>query len=629
MGWVAADGRRRLRARVIAVAMSVTAIIAAIALGGCSRETAGPASVAGSKAQGDKGTVTVSGDDRIAKTLTWHAPQVALAADALAPARRRADEALAQGRLYADGDAAIPLYLAILKQAPDDAAAKAGLRRALDTLLASGDEALASADDDIAALRRAHEIAAVARTTHPGDAKVQAYLARIDIADRLWELNRQAEQDLRADRLGDQGDGALPKLRNALRLRPGQARAMQGLAAVESGLIRRAEQAGAQGDFRPADNWMVVAATVRPGSQTIPDARARIAAARAARISDLRDAGLVALQQPDGIADARVRLAQILRIAEPGDAAAAELRERIDLVTHYGLFRPGQTFTDALGNGARGPEMVVVPHGGFRMGAGDGEADAGDSERPAHYVRFDRGFAMARTEVTVGEFRRFVTAKGYRTTTARRGLSLVYEERSGNFVRRNGIDWQSGYDGAPAGDDMPVVHVSARDAEAYAEWLGKQSGERYRLPSEAEFEYALRAGSNARYPWGQGPPPARAGDLTGAIDHSPEGRHWSNAFPGYGDGYWGPAPVARFAANAYGLHDMAGNVSEWVADCWHDGYRRAPDDGAAWLNPGCRTRVLRGGSWASSPAQTRSAWRAPVDRDATNARIGFRVVREL
>jgi len=629
MGWVAADGRQRLRARVIAVVMIATAIAAAIALDGCSRENAGRASVAGSKAQADKGTVTVSGDDRIAKTLTWRAPQVTLAADALAPARKRADVALAQGRLYADGDAAIPLYLAILQQAPDDALAKAGLQRALDALLAAGDEALAGADDDVAALRRAHEIAAVARTTHPGDAKVQAYLARIDTADRLWELNRQAEQDLRADRLGEQGDGALTKLRSALRLRPGQARAMQGLAAVESGLIRRAEQAGTQGDFKTADNWMAVAATIRPGSQTIPDARARIATARAARISDLRDAGLMALQQPDGMADARVRLAQILRIAEPGNAAAAELRERIDLAAHYGLFRPGQVFTDALGNGARGPEMVVVPHGGFRMGAGEGEPEASGSERPAHYVRFDRGFAMARTEVTVGEFRRFVTARGYRTTTARRGLSLVYEERSGNFVRRNSIGWQSGYDGAPASDDMPVVHVSARDAEAYAEWLGKQSGERYRLPSEAEFEYALRAGSSARYPWGGGTPPAGAGNLTGAVDHSPEGRHWSNAFAGYGDGYWGPAPVAHFAPNAYGLHDLAGNVSEWVADCWHDGYRRAPGDGEAWLNPGCRTRVLRGGSWASSPAQTRSAWRAPVERDATNARIGFRVVREL
>ena len=169
----------------------------------------------------------------------------------------------------------------------------------------------------------------------------------------------------------------------------------------------------------------------------------------------------------------------------------------------------------------------------------------------------------------------------------------------------------------------------ARDAEAYADWLGKASGERYHLPSEAQFEYALRAGGSGRYPWGDGAPPPRIGNLTGTVDRSPDGRHWSNAFRAYGDGYWGPAPVARFAANAYGLHDLAGNVSEWVADCWHDGYRRAPDNGAAWLNPGCRTRVVRGGAWASSPAQTRSAWRMPAEADTTNPRIGFRIVREL
>jgi formylglycine-generating enzyme required for sulfatase activity len=617
-----------LRAGIPAATAAILAI--AIALGGtsaCSRQGSEPAPAAGTSTR--QPTVTVSGDDRIAPTLTWHAPPVVVASDALAAARARADEALVQGNLYADVDAAIPLYLAILQQAPDDAATKAGLQRALDALVASGDQALTSADDDVAALRRAHEIAAVARSVRPGDAKVQAYLARVDLSDRVWELNRQAEEDLRADRLGEQGPGALVKLRAALRLRPAQARAMQGLAAVESGLIRRAESAGLRGDFDAADRWIGLAAEVRPGSQTIPDARARIAATRAARISDLRDAGLVALQKPNGVADARVRLTQILRIAEPGNAAAAELRERIDLATHYGLFRPGQNFTDALGKGARGPEMVVIPHGGFRMGARDGEPGSGDSERPAHYVRFDRGFAMSRTEITVGEFRRFVSASGYRTTSARRGISLAYEERSGNFVRRNGIGWQSAYDGTPASDDLPVLHVSARDAEAYAAWLGEQSGERYHLPSEAEFEYALRAGSSDRYPWGNAAPPAGVGNLTGAKDRSPEGRHWSNAFAGYGDGYWGPAPVARFAANAYGLHDLAGNVSEWVADCWHDGYRRAPDDGAAWLNPGCRTRVVRGGAWASAPAQTRSAWRSPAPADTTNARIGFRVARDL
>lgn len=608
---------------ILAASLLTAAILAA-----CSREGSAPAPRADADS-GRAGSVTVSGDDRIAKSLTWDVPEVTLQADGRRAAHKRAAAALAAGRLYADADSSIPLYLALLKQAPEDVRAKAGLQRSLDALLTSGKQSLDAADDDIAALRNAHQVAAVARTSAPGDKAVQGYLQRVDMADQLWELNRQAEQDLRVGRLGESGGGALAKLRAALHLRPQQARALQGLAVVESGLIRRADDAGQRGDFSSAGRWIALAANVRPGSDTIADARARIAMMRFARIAQLHEEGMRALLQRDGIVTARGKLAEILRIAEPGDPVAAELRERIDLATHYGLFRPGQSFTEALKFGARGPEMVVLPHGGFRMGAKDDEDDGGDDEKPAHYVRFDRGFAMSRTEVTVDEFRAFVQASGYRPTATRRGHSLVYEERNGNFVRHSDADWQSAYDGSRAGDQLPVVHVSERDAEAYAAWLAKQSGERYRLASEAEFEYALRAGGNGRFPWGDGAPPVGAGNITGARDVSPGGRYWSNAFRGYGDGFWGPAPVARFQPNAYGLHDLAGNVSEWVADCWHDGYRRAPDDGAGWLNPGCDTRVVRGGSWASSPEQTRSAWRSPVGVDVTNARIGFRVVREL
>ncbi len=608
---------------------AITGVLAIVLLVACSPDKSSANRNGNAADDGRGGNVTVSGDDRIAGSLTWHPPAVTMPADGVAGLHKRAAAALAAGRLYADADSAIPLYLALLRRSADDAGAQMGLQRAQEALLASGAAQLSAADDDINALRNAHQIAAVARTTAPHDAAVQAYLRRVDLADQLWELNRQAEADLRAGRLGESEGGAWAKLRSALRLQPQQSRALQGLAAVESGLIHRAEDAGERGDFANAGRWMAFAAKVRPGSQTVVDARARIETMRSRRISQLHDEGMRALLQRNGIAAARGKLAQILRIAEPGDPIAAELRQRIDQATHYGLFRPGQSFTDALKLGARGPEMVVVPHGAFRMGASDQEAGSSDREKPAHYVRFDRGFAMSLTEVTVAQFRDFVQASRYEPTATRRGYSLIYEERNGNFVRRDDADWQSAYDGSRAGDRLPVLHVSARDADAYAAWLAEQSGARYRLPSEAEFEYALRAGGSTRYPWGDRVPAANVGNITGAKDTSPGGRHWANAFPGQADGYWGPAPAGSFQPNAYGLHDLAGNVSEWVADCWHDGYRRAPDEGAAWINPGCRTRVIRGGSWASSPAQTRSAWRAPVDVDTTNARIGFRVVREL
>lgn len=609
-------------------------LLLALSGAGCGGDDAAPKPRAqGSRpAVSEKGpapSVTISGDDRAADLLNWKAPEVTLQPDQLTAAKRDAAKAAKEQRWYADAQSAIPIYLAVLKIAPDDAEARAGLVRAQAALLKAGGAALAKTDEDEEALVQAHEIAAVARTLNPADPAVILYLTEVDLADRLQQLNEQGEKDLNESRLGEATDGALRKFRAVLALRPAQPRAMQGLAAVESGLIRRAEGAAERGEFGAARYWLKQAATLRPGSGTNADAQARVEAIRGTLVARWHDEGIAALGKLNGLALARRKLADVLRIAEPGDTAAADLRDRIELAAHYGLFRPGQAFTDALRDGARGPQMVVVPHGGFRMGAKENEEGATKAEWPSHYVRFDRGFAMSRSEVTVGEFRRFMQATGHRARAARRGHSIVYDERSGNFVRRSGVDWRSDYVGNPAAEDLPVLHVSVRDAEAYTDWLSHQSGHHYRLPSEAEFEYAVRAGNDGPLPWGNGAPPPGSGNLTGSLDRSPSGRNWSNAFQGYGDGYWGPARVGIGKANRYGLHDLAGNVSEWVADCWHEGYRRAPADGRAWINPGCRTRVIRGGSWASSPAQTRSAWRMSASGDITNARLGFRVVRDL
>lgn len=609
-------------------------LLLALSAAGCGSDDAapkprpqGPRPAASEK--GPAPSVTISGDDRATQQLNWTAPAVTLQPEQLAAAKRDAAKAVREQRWYADAQSAIPLYLAILKLAPDDAPARTGLARALSGLLKAGNEALTQSDQDEEALVRAHEIAAVARTVDPADPAVILYLTQVDLADRLLQLNEQGERDLQASRLGEATDGALRKFRAVLALRPSQPRAMQGLAAVESGLIRRAEGAAERGEFGAARYWLKQAAALRPDSGTNADAEARVGAIRAGLVARWHDEGIAALGKFNGLPLARRKLADVLRIAEPGDAAAANLRERIELAAHYGLFRPGQAFTDALRDGARGPQMRVVPHGGFRMGAREDEQGTGKAEWPSHYVRFDRGFAMSSNEVTVGEFRRFMQATGHRARATRRGHSIVYDERSGNFVRRSGVDWRSDYVGNPAADDLPVLHVSARDAEAYTDWLTQQSGHRYRLPSEAEFEYAVRAGNDGAWPWGNGTPPPGSGNLTGSRDRSPSGRNWSNAFQGFGDGYWGPSPVGAGRPNRYGLHDLAGNVSEWTADCWHEGYRRAPADGRAWINPGCRTRVIRGGSWASSPAQTRSAWRMSASGDITNARLGFRVVRDL
>ncbi|HEX7801400.1 MAG TPA: formylglycine-generating enzyme family protein [Pseudoxanthomonas sp.] len=618
--------------RAIRDSMVLAAAVLAVCLAACTRtpDTPPPPAAAAEAVDPRLPSITVSGDETGAAAWNWQAPQPDLTGQDLAVAKRAAASALAQNRLYAEADDAIPLYMALRTLAPQDSQVAQGLKKSLQALLKQGAAALRDAGDDADALSLAGEIGAVARALAPDDPAVLAYLEQVDKADQLWRLNAEGERLLRNGQIGQTGEPALAPFREVLLLQPGQARALQGLAASESAMIRQAEEAAAGSDFDAASRWLERAAQVRDSAPTVEDARQRVGAIRDRRIAALRERGIGDLATLRGQRTARVLLAEVLRIAEPGDAVAADFRTRIDLATHYGLFRPGQAFTDAMTAGGRAPEMIVVPHGGFRMGATESELGSVESEKPAHYVRFDRGFAMSRQAITVGEFRRFVQAARYRPRATRRGHSVVYDERSGNFARRSGVDWQSDYAGAKAADSLPVVHISVRDAEAYADWLSVQTGMSYRLPSEAEFEYALRAGSQGRYPWGNdGIPTARFGNLTGGNDVSPSGRHWNNAFVSYRDGYWGPAPGGSYLPNAFGLYDLGSNVSEWVSDCWHASYRRAPADGASWFNPGCRSRVVRGGSWASSPTQARAAWRSASDSDMTNARVGFRVVRGI
>ena len=573
----------------------------------------------------EAGRVSIRGDDALADVLSWTLPEANIGQPARARAAAR--RALAKGDLFETADSAIPLLLALRKAQPDNAQDARLLEKARAALLAQAWMAL-DAGEDLASLRYAQRHGTVLRTLWPTLPEVTTYLDAVDRAGQAFDLCIAGERALRAGRLDAPG-GALELFRRAQALWPLQTRAQRGIGAVEAALLMGAQARAASSDFEGAYAELARAGRVRNGTEAIAAARLRIEATRADRIRRLDDEGLMALADPSGLQFARERLAEILRIALPGSGAGVALRQRIDLVGHYGLFRPGQVFTDELPDGGRGPTLSVLPRGGFAMGAPQGEDGASADEQPQHPVRFERGFAMTRHEITVGQFRRFVATTGVTPRATQRGHSMAYDARSGNFLRGSGIDWQSGYDGRPAGDDMPVIHVTARDAEAYAAWLSEQTGAHYRLPSEAEFEYALRAGGQTRYPWGTGAPPAGAGNLAGGRDVSPRGRHWSNAFVGYGDGWWGPAPVGSFAPNAFGLFDMAGNVSEWVADCWHKGYRRAPANGQAWVNPGCRTRMYRGGSWASAPAQARSAWRMSGGVDVTNARVGFRLVRQL
>ena len=271
------------------------------------------------------------------------------------------------------------------------------------------------------------------------------------------------------------------------------------------------------------------------------------------------------------------------------------------------------------------PEMVVIPAGRFQMGC-DAE-DCDDDEKPVHPVRIPEDFALGRYEVTVGEFRRFAETTGHRAERdAGRGCRTV------EFMDRNKWDWTPGRSWKnleyPVRDRQPVTCVSWIDAEAYVAWLGKRTSASYRLPSEAEWEYAVRVGTRTRYHFGDAP--ERLCDYGNVADSTklPNGNVWTNRAD-CDDGEVYPAAVGSYRPNAFGLHDMHGNVWEWTEDCWNDSYAGASADGGAWLSGDCTRRVLRGGSWIDAPGYLRAANRSGSSTGVRDNFIGFRVARTL
>jgi len=237
--------------------------------------------------------------------------------------------------------------------------------------------------------------------------------------------------------------------------------------------------------------------------------------------------------------------------------------------------RPGNAFRDCEGC----PEMVIVPAGSFDMGSN------ADYESPVHRVSFARQFAIGRHEVTFDEWDRCVEDQGCEPQPDDRG-------------------WGRG--------DHPVINVTWDEAKAFTAWLSEKSGQTYRLPSEAEWEYAARAGTTTPYWWGR--------------DVGSRQANCRECNTGSGQQ---TSPVGSYKSNAFGLYDTAGNAAEWVEDCWNDNYRGAPKDGSAWTAGACRLRVLRGGAYDSQAKSARSTARFRYDSDVRYPANGFRVVREL
>ncbi len=536
---------------------------------------------------------------------------------------QQARDAEQRGQLYgSEPPGALDLYLALAGAEPPMPGAEEGVQRVLSRLAAQFEDERRAGLLESARLRA--DVLDVLRPEEAAEREARLQEARRALA--LVEEGR--ERELAGKWLAPRGGSAVAAYREALAQVPGFGPAKAALAGLEAKLLARAEEARAKQDFAAAEEALRRASRVGVDPAAVQDARAALARERAERARQALLAAGEAMDRLD-LPGAAQRIAEA-READPQALGLDEAVKRLAMVRRYGHFQPGQVFSDAMAGGGEGPRMVVIPHGRFLMGAAEGEPGARDNERPQREVVFERGFALAVHEVTVEEFAAFVAATGYRTVAERRGRSTVYDERSGAMVELRGAHWRRGYLGrAAAGPRDPVLHVAFEDAAAYADWLAARTGQRYRLPSEAEFEYALRAGESAPWPWGRSVPARAPGNLTGDGDVSPQGRRWGRPIRGWSDGHWGPAPVGSFPAEGFGTRDLIGNVSEWVEDCWHDSYRRAPPDGRAWVNPGCGERVVRGGSWASTQEQARSAFRLQVPATLTTARIGFRVARDL
>lgn len=266
------------------------------------------------------------------------------------------------------------------------------------------------------------------------------------------------------------------------------------------------------------------------------------------------------------------------------------------------------------------PEMVVLPAGTFTRGSPEAEPGRSPNEGPRAAVTHARPFALARHEVTRAQFSAFVAATDYRP----HGPCMVLSGGDWQEQAKNG--WRD--PGFAQSDRHPVACVNWDDAAAYADWLARRTGRPYRLPTAAEWEYASRAGGSAARPWGARPEGACAHanvyDATGESELRIEG-----PVHGCRDGFVFTAPVGSFRANAFGLHDMIGNVFEWVADCATGSYRGAPVDGSAVEMTGCDERDVRGGCWYSGPSFARAAFRFGFPRSFRGSGVGFRVALDL
>ena len=495
-----------------------------------------------------------------------------------------------------------------------------------------------------------------------------------------------AEADLKARRLTSPvGNNAWDRYQQVLKLQPTNLEAIAGMERVIGSYMELFSASVGEEDFDKAENYLAKIGNLHPDSPVLGEGEQHLEAAKQARADRLAEqerqrqadeaARLAELErqriteaieanweafetaiQAEDLSEAAAILAQVRelnpedqglvtgeqRLAEAEQQQAWDVFEEALDEDDFDMAAIALAFVRNLSPNASdlvereqrladrraafvvelAGEMVDIPGGTFQMGDLSGDGD--DDEKPVHSVTVP-AFSMGKYEVTVGQFQRFVEATEYHTDAERNadGNEGCYAYTAGE-----GWSWTWGRSwrrpGYSVGDDQPVACVSWNDAQAFIAWLTQQTGESYRLPTEGEWEYAARAGSTTKYHFGD-----RELQLCHFANHGDTSTDFSDRNKSCSDGVgYRTTMVGRYQPNSFGLYDMHGNLWELVQDCYNESYAEAPINGSAWTSGNCDLRVIRGGSWGSSPGALRSANRGRSRLTDRNTTRGFRLAQD-
>lgn len=448
-------------------------------------------------------------------------------------------------------------------------------------------------------------------------------LSNISTINKLY--NKGIKQISNESIISENSEGAWYTAKKSLAVDPENTKTKSLVSKIITILINDALRAAEEIDFDLAINHISQAELLAPNELTIEFTKEKINDLKQQRYIWLEDQLSTAIKKLN--IDRANRM--VLQLEELGLARTQldSYKDEIKRIETFGKHSEFDIFADITPANKKLPDMVVMPVGQYIMGNNNGPKH----EKPEHIITINYGFAVSQNEISVADFKLFVESTEYKSDAQITRSSRIYDLRTGRIKNKNRITWKNDYIGEKADERLPVIHVSWNDAIAYTKWLSSQTGKNYRLLSESEFEYILRAGSRTNFPWGDDHPKQVIENLSGKLDRTRKNSRirWKKGFEKYNDQHWGPAPVGSFINNQFKLNDTAGNVMEWVMDCWHDSYTRAPLNGDSWMNLGCENHVIRGGSWSSALNEFTSSHRFIAKANFTDARLGFRVAVDL